>query len=143
MLGTWFFNNLSLISIPISNYLRDITVLLTIKVTLNLSSYAIGAAFFFSILSIWIDFQIQGKQIRIFLLILSSVFIPLSFAFLYVSILDVCFGFNLNKILNTYSLYNWLFDHPIVLIFPGAMLFWGFNKGADPLAPKTARNAKR
>ena len=128
VLGLCFFINLFLISIPSSNYLHDITALLTVEATLYSSSYAIGTAFFFSTLSIWIDLRIQSKPIRTFMITLSSVFICLTFTFLYVSILDVHFGFNLNEILNSYSLYNWLLAHPIVFIFPGTMLFCGFNK---------------
>ena len=105
--------------------------------------YTAGSIFALSLLSIWFDFRIGNKANRMTLIVLA-----LSFLLLDVSMnLIVIFGSaSLKTYLKNrfhYSVYfDWLISYPVIFIFPGAMLFCGFNKKAVPLPSKTARNVK-
>lgn len=106
----------------------NILVCVIIRVTFYPANYLIGSVFLMSLLYIWIDIGIKNINIRFCLITISIFCILLYFIFMYTAVLDILFGFNLNDILNSYSLYYWLKSYPVIFIFPGAMLFLGFNR---------------
>ncbi len=95
----------------------------------------LGTMFFFSTLSIWLDFRISNKRLCSSMIILAFSFTLLYISFMLLSAIGPYFGFYLCDIIHSASVYDWLAVHPVIFIFPGAMLFCGFNKNPEPSQP--------
>ncbi len=137
IIGTCFLISLllSIILIPYFRTFFRMFIVLPYSVahfTLPAITYGIGAALILSLLSIWVDFEIPQKKIRLSLLIPSLSFIVLYFFFMFFSVFGQFAGIYLDDIIHSHSVYDWLVFHPVIFIFPGAMLFCGFNKNPEP-----------
>ena len=90
--------------------------------------YANGTILVFSIISIWVDFKLSGKKLNLIATLFSSTFIFLYYLYMIISSVGQFWDFYLNDIIHASAVYNYLFFHPEIFIFPGAMLFLGFNR---------------
>ena len=121
---------LSILLIPyLHTYLYQFIVLpySVAMFTLQPITYALGSAFTASFISIWIDFRIRSKKIRYAMLAFTIAFIILYFIFMLLTTFGQFIGLSLNDIMHSDPVYNWFFFHPVIFIFPGTMLFYGFN----------------
>lgn len=143
ILGILFLTAL-LLSIFLLPYLHSLLYLFIVlpysvtAFTLLPITYALGTAFAASLTAIWIDFRINSKKIRLSMLILSISFVVLYFVFMYLTTFGQFIGLSLNDLIHSDPVYNWFFFHPVIFIFPGAMLFCGFNKKPPKKAPVKA-----
>ncbi len=131
---------LSVFLIPILYNFKYIFIILPYSiasVTLLPFTYAIGAVFALSLISIWIDFRLSNHRIYLFMIIFPLVFVFLYLSFMLTSILGQFIGLYLDDVIYSDLLFNWLFEHPVIFIIPGAMLFFGFNRKPQPPAEPT------
>ncbi len=91
-------------------------------------TYAIGISLLLSIISLWLDFRISSVKACRAMLIAAFSFIFLYVVFMLFSLLGPYIGIYLYQILHTGPLFNWLAYHPVIFIFPGALLFFGFHR---------------
>ncbi len=97
--------------------------------------YGTSSAFILSLISIWVDFRISLRFLRFTLLATAISTIVLYCVFMVVVFIGGASYTSFNQIPAVRVLFNWFLDHPVIFIFPGAMLFCGFNKNPDPSQP--------
>lgn len=132
ILGFLFLFFLSLVFLVVPLFQDHVLLRAIIHIFLYPAVYSIGSAFFMSIAAIWIDFRIQDKRIRLFLISLSVLFIVFYLVFMFIALFDVYFNFNIHEIFSSQALYAWLYSYPIIFVFPGFLLFCGFNRKPQP-----------
>lgn len=98
------------------------------------ASYAIGISLVLSTISLWFDFRIGSIRACRAMLIISFSLIFLYIVFMLFTLLGPYIDIYLDEILHTSPLFNWLISHPVIFIFPGALLFFGFY-GKTPTFP--------
>ena len=119
-----------------ANRMYNMTAFSVLSVTVIPFAYMVGSIFSLALLSIWFDFRINSRTMRMTLIILALSFIMLYYVISFL----VIFGstdlkMHLNNQIKLSVYFNWLVSYPVIFIFPGTMLFCGFNKKPPKKAP--------
>lgn len=92
--------------------------------TINPAFYGLGGALVFALISLWVDFRLQNKLLRVVLL-----GIGFAISLLYPVLL---FGTHWN------AFHVWIWEHPALFVVPGVLIFSGFH-GKRPRKPAAAK----
>ena len=111
-----------------SHSIYNVSLYFTINNVFLPAVYIIGTVFVLSILSIWMDFRISNIKLNLIIMLSSWIFIFLYISYMFTSSLGQFWGFYLNDLFHTNAIYHFFIDHSEIFIFPGAMLFLGFNR---------------